>query len=146
MAPQAFGQLGNCYLDDALIHTNADAKAISLNTASNMFQAVLDLGTKADVTARGQAQFGLGLVAKYRDQPDEELSCYLQVVLGEPKDSDPFWVEQAGVAASQLLEAGEKWDQAINVYTRVKQAVPSLTAEMDKRIEAARAKRAGSGH
>jgi TolA-binding protein len=146
LAAQAFGQLGNCFLEGSLIQTTAADKAATLTNAGNMFQAVLDPRTKADVTARSQAEFGLGLVANRRGQPDEELMRYLELIEGDPGDSDPFFVEQAGVAAAQLEEAAGNWIGATNVYTRVKRAVPSLAADMDKYIERARAKIEASGN
>jgi tetratricopeptide (TPR) repeat protein len=147
LAAQAFGQLGACLLADVPLQTNVDTRTATLTNAANMFQAVLDLPrAQADASACGQARFGLGQVAKLRGQPEEALLHYLEVVEGDPRDSDPYWIQQAGVAAAELTEAKKDWITAANVYNRVKRVVPSLAADMDKRIEIDNAKMAELGH
>jgi TolA-binding protein len=145
LAPQTFGQLGICYLDGAEMQTNAETKAAWLASASNMFQVVLDPRTGADISARGQAQFGLGLVAKRLGLASEE-SFYLPLIEADADESDPFWLEQAGVAAAQLEESKQNWNGAIHVYERVRKAVPSLAPDMERYIAAARARKAASGN
>ena len=96
---------------------------------------------EADVTARGEAECGLGLVAKWLDKPDEELSHYLNVLeAGDSENPDPYWVKQAGVAAAHWCIDRGQWTNAITIYTRVEEVVPSLRAEMEKDKDIAKAK------
>jgi len=141
LAPQALGQLGNCWLAWALLQSDPAAKTTAFTNAIRMYQAELDLGPEANVTARGEAECGLGLVAKWLDKPDEELSHYLNVLeAGNSENPDPYWVKQAGVAAAQWCIDRGQWTNAITIYSRVEEAVPSLRAEMEKDKNIAKAK------
>jgi len=118
----------------------ASEKTNDLTTAARMFQAELEL-PQADVTARSQGEYGLGMVAQALNRPPEEaLNHYLRVVYNEVihdesgEKPDPVWVKEAGVAAWQLCEEIKDWKDATNIYARVKAAVPTLGAEMERKI------------
>jgi TolA-binding protein len=140
LAPQALGQVGNCWLAWAPLDPVASEKTNDLTTAARMFQAELEL-PQADVTARSQGEYGLGMVAQALNRPPEEaLNHYLRVVYNEvihdesAEKPDPVWVKEAGVAAWQLCEEMKDWKDATNIYARVKAAVPTLGAEMERKI------------
>ena len=144
MATLATGQLGNCYL--ALADLNKTNDTFYTN-AVQFFQTVL-LDTNdspADVTARSQAEYGLGLIAERRIQTQEALRDYWTEealrrycnVLFDPdtKHADPSWVKEAGVKAAALYEAQKNGPGAIRVYRKVQEVVPSLHDAMQKNID-----------
>jgi len=142
MATMAFGQLGDCCLASAdLVKTNA-----SLYTnAILMYQSVLQDTNDSpdDVTARSHAEYGLGLVAERQNQPREALGHYGKVLYTlDTKHADPYWVKEAGVKAAALFEEQKEWRNAIKVYQRVQEAVPSLRNEMQRNIDIDRLKEA----
>jgi TolA-binding protein len=152
LAILAYGKLGDCYRQWADFKTNAGAYV----NAAQMYQAALNLydataktaqagpsGSPAtnapvveiaDVANRNQAEAGLGLVAERQQLPDLALNYYSRVLF--ERDSDPFWVEQTGVAAARLCEERSQWDQAVRIYERVLQAVPSLRPTLVNKIAA----------
>jgi TolA-binding protein len=151
LAPQALGQMGNCWLALAPLEKDPAFRTSDLAKAAQMFQDELVL-PQSDVTARSQAECGLGLVEQALDHPQEALTHYLRVVypgviydetLEKP---DPVWVKEAGVAAVQLYYQTKDWADAITVYNRVKAVVPTLGGELDKKIANAASKMTGSGN
>jgi len=142
MATLAAGQLGNCYLAWA----DLDKSNINNYTnATNFFKTVL-LDTNdspADVTARSQAEYGLGLIAERRHQPQEALLHYCNVLYDtDTLHADPSWIKEAGVKAAALYEEQKNWPGAMKVYQRVQDVVPSLRDQMQKNID--RIKAAGN--
>ena len=149
MATLAVGQLGNCYLAWAdLNKTNANSYA----NATNFFKTVL-LDTNnlpAAVTARSQAEYGLGLVAERQGvlageqglmaerqhQTQEALRHYCNVLYDtDTTNADPYWVMMAGVKAAAIYEEQTNWLDAKDVYRRVGEVVPSLRDTMQKKID-----------
>jgi TolA-binding protein len=128
LATLALGQLGNCCLAWAdLNKSNTYANAIL------MYQSVLQDTNDSpdDVTARSEAEVGLGLVAERQRQPIEALRHYGNVLYDvDTRHADPFWVKEAGVKAAALYEARKDWRNAEKVYRRVQEVVPSLRLEM----------------
>ena len=90
-----------------------------------MFQAELNL-PQADVTARSQAECGLGLAEQGLNHPEEALAHFLRVVYDDSEKPDPAWVKEAGVAAVRLYEERKDWTNAVRVYARVKAVVPTI--------------------
>lgn len=139
MGTLAFGQLGSCYLalaDQDKSNTNAYTKAIQ------MFQSALQdtHDSPVDVTARSQARFGLGLIAERQNQTNEALFHYCEVLFDvDSTQADPAFVKDAGVKAAALYEEQKDWPNAVRVYQRVAEVVPSLRSEMQKHIDAIKA-------
>ena len=135
LAALAFGQLGNCYL--ALADLNK-SNTFAFTNAILMYQSLLKdtNDSPEDVTARSQAEFGLGLVAERQHQPQEALTHYSNVLYDpDTPHADPAWVKDAGFKAATLLEEQHDWPGAEKVYQRVLEVVPSLRLEMQKNIE-----------
>ncbi len=149
MAALATGQLGSCYLEWAdLNKTNVN----NYTNAIQFFKTVL-LDTNdlpADIYARSQAEYGLGLiaerlallaaqqglVAEREHQMEEALRHYCNVVFDpDTRLADPYWVKEAGVKAAALCEEEKDWPEAIRVYRRVQDVVPSLHDAMQKKID-----------
>ena len=149
MAALAAGQLGSCYLEWAdLNKTNVN----NYTNAIQFFKTVL-LDTNdlpADIYARSQAEYGLGLiaerlallaaqqglVAEREHQMEEALRHYCNVVFDpDTRLADPYWVKEAGVKAAALCEEEKDWPEAIRVYRRVQDVVPSLHDAMQKKID-----------
>jgi TolA-binding protein len=135
LATLAVGQLGNCFLEWA------DLNKTNVNNYTNaipFFKTVL-LDTNnlpADITARSQAEYGLGLIAERQEQTQEALRHYCNVVFDtDTEHADPYWVKEAGVKAAALCEARKDWQGAIAVYRQVQEVVPSLHDAMQKKID-----------
>jgi hypothetical protein len=65
------------------------------------------------------------------------LDYYLRVLYEyDPNHFDPYWVETAGEYAARICESQQQWDQAVNAYRRVLEAVPSLAPVLEKRRDA----------
>jgi tetratricopeptide (TPR) repeat protein len=135
LAALAFGQLGNCYL--ALADLNK-SNTFAFTNAILMYQSLLKdtNDSPEDVTARSEAEFGLGLVAERQHQPREALLHFSNILYDpDTRHADPAWVKDAGVKAATLLEEQHDWPGAEKVYQRVMEVVPSLRLEMQKNIE-----------
>jgi TolA-binding protein len=138
MAAQAYGRLGDCYMQwaDKQWEMKHDPKVYA--EAVQMYQTITNFpATNVDVATRSQAEVALGRMAEKQDQPRQALAHYANVYEFDPDHFDPFWVEQAGVAAAHLYERQQQWDTAIKVYQRVLKAVPSLRGALEKAITAA---------
>lgn len=139
LAAQAYGRLGTYYMQWADLQWEPKHDPKVYSDAVQMYQAILNFpATNVDVTTRSQAEVGLGLIAEQEDQPGEALTHYSRVLYEmDPEHFDPYWVEQAGRAASEIYERQQQWDKAVKVYERVLKAVPSLRATLDKAIRTA---------
>ncbi len=164
LAALALGRLGDCYRQwadvksDPNSYTNAAQMyqaALNLCRPPASQAGPAPAPTRADVLPAGvparpvssgaavavdtascdQAEVGLGLVAERQRQPDRALEYYSKVLYAG--DADPYWVEQAGVAAARLCEERQQWEQAVHIYNRVLQAVPSLRPTLVNKIAAA---------
>lgn len=139
LAPDALGQLGNCWLAWAPVDKDPSGKAKDDTTAAQMYQAELNL-PQSDVTARSQGEYGLGMVEQGLHHPDEALNHFLKVVFPpsevldeETEKPDPFWVKEAGVAAWQMCEDKKDFAAAASIYARVKSVVPNLGDRMEEK-------------
>src|SRR5437764_3794178 len=139
----AWGELANCYLQWA----QSPGEYQSLSNAMSAFQKVID-SPSADATARSIATVGIGVVleaqAEHKTAPDEQtallklaLDNYLRVFneghLLKDQKADPFWTKKAGLEAGRLAEKLQWWPQAISVYQRLKELLPSLSGSFDNR-------------
>lgn len=138
MAAQAYGRLGDYYMQwaDTQWEPRHDPKVY--NDATQMYQAVLNFPeANVDPAAHSEAEVALGRMAERQNKPTEALAHYCKVLYEmDPDRFDPFWIEQAGKAAAHLYESQQQWDKAIKVYQRVLQAVPSLRPALQKAINA----------
>ena len=138
IAVEAFGRLGDyyTYYADLKSDTNVYANAVQMYSAILSFPA-----TNVTVSARSQAEVGLGLVAEREHLPALALAHYLRVLYEyDPNNFDPYWVETAGEYAARVCESQQQWDQAVNAYRRVLEAVPALAPVLEKRIAAAQSR------
>jgi TolA-binding protein len=134
IAVEAFGRLGDyyAYYADPKSDTNVYAKAIQMYSTILSFPAA-----DVSVAARSQAEVGLGVVAEKEHLPQLALDYYLRVLYEyDPNHFDPYWVETAGEYAARICESQQQWDQAVNAYRRVLEAVPSLAPVLEKRRDA----------
>ena len=86
--------------------------------------------------------------AEHKTAPDEQtallrlaLDNYLRVFneghLLKDQKPDLFWTKKAGLDAGRLAEKLQWWPQAISVYQRLKELLPSLSASFENRIRKA---------
>ena len=148
VAPKAWGNLGNCLLQLAQ-HQQDGA---SYQQATNAYQQAMahPLATVAD---RSRAEVGLGitlrklgenLTSPKERQPVLDLAqWHFQRVLYEKnvtrnEQPDRFWQKVAGIESARLSESLLDPTAAIGTYERLKQMLPQLSSDMDKRIARAR--------
>lgn len=74
-------------------------------------------------------------------QVDEALETYMSVVyeyLSARRDGeqiDPFWFTRAAFSAAGMMEAQERWRDALRIYRRVEEARIPAAEEARKRIQ-----------
>jgi tetratricopeptide (TPR) repeat protein len=132
---EALGRLGDYYMQYANLKADTNVYA----KAAQMYSTVLSFpATASSISARSQAEVGLGLIAEREGLPDQALAHYSHVLYGyDPNHFDAYWVESAGEGIARICETRHQWDQAVNTYRRVLEAVPSLRPALEKRIESA---------
>jgi TolA-binding protein len=138
----AWGRLASCYYQWAQIPGQKD----SLTNASEAFKKVID-SPRANQTARCIAKVGLGLVfeAQAEGKTGEQqtalfkqaLTSYVEVFYDESGKPDVFWIKESGLNAGRMAEKLGMWPQAINVYERLKEMLPPLSAFFETRIRKA---------
>lgn len=133
----------------ALLHWAEDAN--DFGPATNAFQQVLG-SPFADASARSAAKVGLGIaLEKMAREGNPDSSSLLEQALGEYLDvfygknlneddsPDVFWTRRAGMEAARLAGKLNQWPQAVQIYQRLRELVPALAPQLDKRISDARA-------
>lgn len=140
-APQAWGRIGDCYLQLASL----DPKLY--DTATNAYFEVVS-SPVADVSARSQARVGIGVVfERLAKTTNPELwkaafESYYSVAdprnLRDGEKLDPHWFKIAGLDAARLAEEHQEWETAIRIYLRLIEALPPLRLMLEKKLEKAR--------
>ncbi len=137
----AWGEIGDCYLQLAA----RDAR--QYDAATNAYAQAVN-SPHASVTARSQAQVGIGLVLEKSAQrkTGDELTALLKLALEnyldvayeknlrEGETPDLFWVKKAGLEAARVAESLGEWPQAVNLYRRLEGLLPPLKDMLEKKI------------
>ncbi len=140
-AALAQGEIGDCYLQLA----NYDA-------ATNAYAQVI-AAPQADISARSQAQAGMGIVlekmaaqaagdnqkALLELAKNNYADVFFKNNLRDGETADPFWVKKAGLQAAAAAETLGEWEQAAGIYTELKKLLPQLSDFLDKKINGAKA-------
>lgn len=147
VAPKAWGNLGNCYLQLA-----QQDSADNYKKATNAYHQVL-LHPLASASNRSEAEIGIAIVLKKlaesatqaRDRQVllDRAQVHLQRVLYEKNlfDSekpDPFWQKKAGLEAALISESTLDWRAAAGTYERLKQLFPQVSSDLDRRLSRAK--------
>ncbi len=142
VAPKAWGNLGNCLLQ------LAQQNPKSYQEVTNAYQQAI-LHPLASIADKSRAEVGLGIAlrkfaetfagTKERQPILEAAKTHFMRVLYEKnvtssETPDAFWQRQAGLEAARLAEVGQDWMGAIGIYERLKQLIPQLGADLDRRI------------
>jgi len=142
LAPLAWGQMGNCYLQLASADTN------NYERAAQAFTKALK-SDLADARCRSIAEVGLAKVLETQAEQassaerthlqGEALRHYWNVVdgqvLGEDEAADPLWLKEAAMAAARLAEELQRWDEAANLYQKLAQWAPPLRKTWELKLE-----------
>ena len=126
---------------------NCNLQLANYDDATNDYARVV-ISTNASVSARSQAQIGIGIalekmaaLAAGTNQTallGLALDNYVDVLHEENvrgnEIGDPFWVEKAGLQAAAVAETLDKWDQAADIYGRLEKLLPQLSGSLDKKI------------
>jgi len=117
--------------------------------AIDAYEKVIGL-PEADITIRSQAEVALGMVLERQaEAPSKEagapdaisliesaLQHYLNVVylknLRADELPDPFWLEEAGIKAGNLVEAKQDIETGVKLYQRLAELLPPLREDWDR--------------
>lgn len=142
----AWGRMAYCHLQLAA------QSPLALSRAIELFQRILE-SPAADVASRAKALVGIGAAcermasskgpAEASELLERALKHYLDVVLGSgflrPGESvPPRLLEEAGIAAGQLLEERRRYLEADGLYDRLGRELPALKPVWDARRDRAR--------
>ncbi len=146
VAAQAWGRIGDCHLQLATEEPARYEKALTA------YQKVIQMESRlADVAVRSQAEVGVALVCERQAEKklagergvllEKALGHYLAVFYGKNlragEQQDPFWMKEAGLAASRLHEEQIQWAEAVAVYRRLQESFPALRPALQKKIDRA---------
>jgi TolA-binding protein len=134
----AQGEIGDCYLQ----LTNYDA-------ATNAYAQVI-ASPQADISARSQAQIGVGIalekmaalatgtnqVALFNQALDNYSDVLYKNNLRDGEQPDSFWSKNAGLSAAGLAERLGNFEVATNVYSGMETSFPPLKDFCEKKIAA----------
>jgi TolA-binding protein len=137
----AWGEIGDCYLQ----LTNYDA-------ATNAYARVFNTNAPANISARSQAQIGMGIALEKKAAlaAGNEQNQLLQLALGDYGDvlykknlrdgetADPFWVKKAGLQAVDLAVMLGDGPAAEKICGRLRELFPQLADSLDKKIAGAK--------
>ena len=131
---RAWGEIGDCdmVLGDLDAATNAYSQALALDAAEISVHSAAKIGFGMALEKKAKLLTG----AEQRDLLQLALNNYLDLM--REKESD-FWVKKAGLQAAGVAETLQDWSTALTIYNRLKQDLPQLTEEMNKKIAAAKA-------
>lgn len=153
-AAQAWGEIGNCYLQLAVRDSSAYL------AASNAFHQVTN-APQAGVALRSQATVGLARVAEglagqkagnekaalLKLARDHYLDVFYAKHLREGETRDLFWIKEAGLGALRVVEsfmtanvAGsrEEWQQVKRLCETMQELLPPLRPRLERIIAKAR--------
>ena len=117
--------------------------------AIEAYEQVIEM-KEADIATRSQAEVALGMVLERQaesPQADAEsqdadslleraLQHYLDVVylknLRANELPDPFWLEEAGIKAGNLVEAKQDIETGVKLYQRLAELLPPLREDWDR--------------
>ena len=72
---------------------------------------------EATPAARNQALARMGAAFEKLGDNDAAVACYYDALkAGQGKDPEFFWFYKAGFAAARILEASQKWSEAVKIY------------------------------
>lgn len=152
VAPKAWGNLGNCLLQLAQQNPNY------YQEVTNAYQQAM-LHPMASMADKSRAEVGLGIAlrkwgetftAQKERQPflESAQNHFLRVLyeknVAATENPDPFWQRQAGLEAARIAESNQEWKAAIGVYQRLKELLPQLSLDLDRRIGRASAAQSGT--
>jgi TolA-binding protein len=144
ITPLAWGRIGDCHLQ------YASETPENYEKAMKAYQQVLDWkSSEVPVLARNQAEVGIGTclekMAKLKVSSDEQklllekaLEHYLNVVYGKnllPGETpDPVFLRNSAFAAGRLLSDLNRKSEAVEIYKRIREPLPSLKATIEQRV------------
>jgi hypothetical protein len=120
--------------------------------ATNAYQQLID-SPLALVAARSQAKIGLGMLAEKQASlttGDEQAALqtallkqalenyrdvFLENNLRDGEMADPFWIKKARLEAARLSETLNEWTDAVGLYQKLEDLIPSSRTLFENKIE-----------
>ena len=117
IAVEAMGRMGDYWRYWAGIN-KADTSGYA--NAAALYEAIIRFpATNVSAAARGQAEFGLGVIAEKRNLTRQALDHYDNVLYLDQSDFVPYWGQHAGEAAARIYEDQQQWPEAVHIYNRL---------------------------
>ncbi len=139
IAAAALGRLGELHVEWAARSPDPATMA----AAELAFQQAI-AAPKASRSTVQRAKVRLGALRELEKKPEAALDQYLDVVYSPEEASvDLYIVQEAGLAAARLLEAGSQWDRLVKLYERLIQLVPTMRPNLAPRLDEARVRMVG---
>jgi TolA-binding protein len=142
-AAQAWGRIGDCYFNMGAKEPNQYANAISnytrvINAPAAISEARNQARFKLAATIEKQAALKSGYeqTTLLRQALSQYSDAFYQN-LHDPEGPSTFWVKKSGLAAGQVAESLQRWDDAKNIYDNLKKLLPVLAPTCDKKISKA---------
>jgi outer membrane protein assembly factor BamD (BamD/ComL family) len=140
IAAAALGRLGELHVEWAA-RTPEDPATMA--AAELAFQQAI-AAPKASRSTVQRSKVRLGALRELEKKPEAALDQYLDVVYSPEEASvDLYIVQEAGLAAARLLEAGSQWDRLVKLYERLIQLVPTMRPNLAPRLDEARVRMVG---
>ena len=133
LVPRAWGRIGDCHRQWALLKQDNKAFKDSLNAYSNVLSAA-----QSEPSLRAEASVAIGDIHEKLLQPKAALESYARVFYAEDDGAGAFWMSEAGQGAARVCESQGEFDQAIKIYQRLLNRFPALRPALDRKIDAAR--------
>jgi outer membrane protein assembly factor BamD (BamD/ComL family) len=143
----AWGRIGDCYR----LLGDVNPK-LYYDKATNAYQQLID-SPLALVAARSQAKIGLGMLAEKQASlttGDEQAALqtallkqalenyrdvFLENNLRDGEMADPFWIKKARLEAARLSETLNEWTDAVGLYQKLEDLIPSSRTLFENKIE-----------
>jgi tetratricopeptide (TPR) repeat protein len=152
-AIKVFGQIGGWDPTNQLVVPamfemgNCNLQLTNYDDATNDYAQVVG-STNASVSARSQAQIGIGIALEKKAElaTGTNQTALLELALNNYVDvlheknlraneiADLIWVKKAGLQAAALAGTLGEWESAVDIYVRLKTLLPQLGSLLDKKI------------
>ena len=139
-AALAWGIIGNCHFDLGAKDPSHYAAAISnytrvINAPAALRDDRYEARFKLAATIEKQAALKTGdeQTALLQEALREYVDSLFQN-LNDPEKPSPFWIKRSALQAGQLAESLQRWKDAVDIYTDLKNLLPVLAPLCDRRI------------
>jgi len=143
LTPPAWGRMADCYFQAGASDPANYAEALK-NYGKVTNSPIAELSTRLGAMVgighvqrqRARLARDRGATAEADDLVKAARDNYLSVVYGsyDGEQPDPFWIKEAAIKAAEIEESQNRWEQALNLYKKIRDQVPALKAVLERKI------------